>query len=234
MLRKLFLSTVIIAISSTITFAADPVMIDEGRFDWSGGYLGASAGYGTARLDGLHDSNSSAPNFQVGSDLNLEGFTGGVYAGYQIQSDNLVYGLEADITFMNWSDSLRNPPPTLDGGIDASVDWIATLRGRFGVANHDTLAYITGGVAYAKAEWSAIHLLGAAQSGTTSIGEIGYVIGGGFEKALDSNWIVRVEGLYFGFNDRKSTANLSSDSDPNDFAKFNNAWTVKAGIGYKF
>lgn len=220
--------------SVSLSQAAEDTVIDEGRFDWGGAYLGAHLGYGESDFDGLHDSASLAPNFQSGSVLDLNGASGGAFIGYNVQSDNLVYGVEADISFMNWNDITLNPPPTLDGGIEASVDWIASLRGRLGFLQDDVLIYATGGVAYAHAEWTAHHLTAAARSGTTDIGRFGYVVGGGIEKALGGNWLLRAEGLYYDFDDRKSTADLSSDSDATDFAEFDNAWTVRVGISYKY
>lgn len=100
--------------------------------DWTGGYVGAQGGYGFGHLD--------SPDR-----LNLNGWMGGAYAGYNWQTPgNWVLGIEGDIVG-------GGPRATGGGGTitNARLDWSGALRARAGVALGDTLLYGAAGVTHA-------------------------------------------------------------------------------------
>ena len=74
-------------------------------YDWTGPYIGVHAGYGEASVDGVFDISESqetppAPEETTfADDLDLNGFLGGVQAGYLFQNGQFIFGAEADISY---------------------------------------------------------------------------------------------------------------------------------------
>jgi opacity protein-like surface antigen len=85
-----------------------------------------------------------------------DGFVGGLHLGYNWQSGSLVLGVEGDAS--------------MNGGMD---EYLATLRGRIGLARGNTLFYATGGIAF--------------RDGNGSAGALGLATGGGAGGAGGAN-----------------------------------------------
>lgn len=205
---------------------------------WQGAYAGVHVGTGEASYDGVFDSSEGDPLFQsFASDLDLDGAVGGVHAGYNWQTGAFVHGFETDITFADLSDTAIDRDGGATDGIEGEVDWLATIRGRAGIAAGNVLVFATGGLAFTNASYTANDGPQAAPtgSGTVDFGEdrYGYVVGGGVEVARGNRMSFRVEGLMYEFNDRRDAGTLNADSDPGDFAKYEDAWVVRAGINFK-
>ena len=204
---------------------------------WTGAYVGAHAGTGEANYDGIFDSNqaNSATNSGFAQDLDLSGGVGGVQAGYNQQTGNFVYGVEADITFTDFEDLALERDNNNSDFMEGSVDWLATIRARAGIARDNVLVFGTAGIAFADASYSASNgPVGAAtSSGSVDFDDIGYVVGGGVELMGSGRMSVNLQGLYYEFDDRRDTSTLNTDSDPGDFARFEDAWVVRAGINFK-
>ena len=86
---------------------------------------------------------------------NKAGFTGGGQIGYNLQSGNFVYGVEADFNYVSNKASVTQATailfvPSLTS--TTKLDWMGTVRGRLGVALSPTLIYVTGGWAFAHFE----------------------------------------------------------------------------------
>ena len=165
-------------------------------FDWTGFYAGVTAGVGgfnlAATVDDVSDSEQVA------------GFLGGVRAGYNVDFDPLVVGVEADLNFADLSFYEQND----DAVATSDIPWIATVRGRVGVAVPDTplpaLIYGTGGLAVAQIK----HSIGDTSTvfdpilfGPNGADEAraGYVVGAGVEMAVTDNVLVGLEYLYMDF-----------------------------------
>ena len=81
--------------------------IAEPRYDWTGWYAGLHAGY--AWSPGAVDFVSLDEFlFQIGQTIgilppslapNMQGFTGGLQAGYNFQSNRMLAGFEADVSY---------------------------------------------------------------------------------------------------------------------------------------
>ncbi len=199
---------------------------------WSGFYAGIQAGYAEAKYDGIFDNDGDSG---FAEDLDLSGGAVGIHVGYNWQHSNIVLGIEADISAVNISDAVSDR----DGNDDitaGNIDTLASLRGRIGVASGSYLVYATGGIAFADAEYSVVDTDGDQSSGTTSFDTVGYVVGGGMEKMFTQSGIrMRIEGLYYGFDDQVDTSNLApTDSDTGDFAKFEDVWSVRVGLSVPF
>ncbi|KAA0970227.1 porin family protein [Aureimonas fodinaquatilis] len=173
---------------------------------WSGPYAGGFVGYNFAKVD--------APGARISS----EGFIGGVYAGYNLQSDRLVYGIEADAGASNVDGSASFVSGT---PITSSSNAFGSLRARVGVTYDPILLFATGGVAVAENELS---VPGAQDSAT----HFGWTLGGGIEAALGENVTSRVEYRYSDFNSRSydlGNVTISSGYDEH---------SIRAGVALKF
>lgn len=189
-------------------------------FIWTGGYVGLHGGWAWGREnDNLSDFEPQAD----GDEFDVDGFLGGLHAGYNWQSGSFVYGLEGDIDYAD-----------IDGGADFPIgslslesDWQASLRLRAGYAMDTWLLYATGGVAFGHAELSGNVL---AASGSDDNTHVGWTIGGGVEKAFTPNWIGRFEVRYTDFGSEDYDFDGLGGSVEADW----NQTAVLLGVSYKF
>jgi outer membrane immunogenic protein len=179
----------------------EPVDVQPTAYDWSGAYLGAMLGYTWAEY-----------NPEALSDIDDNGYVAGGYAGFNLQSGSLVFGLEGDFAAVDLDDT--------SGGTSLETDMVGSVRGRVGYAFDRVLAYGTGGVAFANV---------TADDGTVSDDNwhSGYVVGAGLEAAMTDHVLARVEYLYSDFGEE--TYNLTANTDA-DLTSH----TIRAGLGYKF
>lgn len=113
-------------------------------------------------------------------------FIGGVHIGYNWQSGDRVFGVEADASFG-------------DG-----LDYLASLRARLGYATDNLLLYVTAGVAFAGFDDSSVVMYNDYFKKSVEFSgdsEVGVVVGLGGEYKLSSNWSIGLEGLYYFFGD---------------------------------
>jgi len=177
-------------------------------YDWSGFYVGAHLGYGW----GTDDTETTFPS---AFDHSIDGVIGGLHAGYNFQSDSLVFGLEGDIDLSDIDG---------EGGCDfnpfrceTDMDWLASLRARLGFASDQFLLYATGGVAFTDLEFANDDGLGSSDEQSESA--VGFVVGGGAEYAVSDELSLRAEALYYDFGktdyeyDNAQGAEFESDLD---------------------
>lgn len=125
--------------------AAPPVVAP-----WTGFYLGGNVGVvsQTTTVQDLNNWNNSG-QFSISS--KNQGAAAGIHAGYNLQDREFVYGIEGD---WSWTGTRGNRVLTDSCGcvtqIHTEMDWVATVRGRAGLTIGGTLAYVTGGVAFAQ------------------------------------------------------------------------------------
>ena len=142
--------------------------------DWSGLYLGGHAGY----LWGDVDAD--------GDDADIKGFVWGALAGYNLQSDNIVFGIEADFGI---SDADGFDFSSADLSYDLNSN--GHLRGRLGLDMDMFMPFIAAGVAAGNFE---------VTEQTASSGDEktlwGFTVGGGIDVAVGENVVIRAEYLY--------------------------------------
>lgn len=125
-------------------------------------------------------------------------FIGGIHLGYNWQRNSpLVLGVEGDVDFSD------------------NIDYLATIRGRIGVATGPTLFYATGGVAF----------LGFNNDFSSDDSLTGWVAGGGIEHKLRQNVSIGVKGLYYDFGNDNDFGGNGDDLT---------SWTVRARLTYHF
>jgi len=249
--RTHLLATAAVAALSGSAFAADmapalkaPPPAPIPYTGWQGFYLGGAIG--AARLNTT--ANSATPEASLDPCNGIEaiascstgttGFTAGVQAGYDWQSRYFVYGVVADWTWTNLKHSISRSQFYSNSTFQAKVDWLATFRGRMGLAVDDTLVYITGGLALAqlKSSTSFTSTGGGCDFCTNNAlnnVEAGWVAGLGVEHKLNQNWSVFSEFLYYDFGTKTATG--SSSLGTGYSAEFTHEiFQGKLGVNYRF
>lgn len=179
-----------------------PVAVEEPApvATWQGFYLGGYGEYDWGRFGG--------------GDYDADGAGGGVYGGYNFQSGQIVYGVEADVGY-NGQDQR-----TFDG-LDAKGGWKGSVRGRVGYDMNPFLIYGTAGVALQDNELSDA-------TSSDSKTAVGYTVGAGVEAFVTNNITARVEYRYTDFGAK------DFDLDSGSVSRGFDDHSVKVGIGVKF
>jgi outer membrane immunogenic protein len=231
-------------------------------FSWSGFYIGGNAGWAWGRATisttqtvaaGFFAVDAAAVAAAASPTINPNGFTGGGQIGYNQQTGNFVWGLEADFEYLGLQGSSGGTfqfPSTLPGGpvgppatffstaTSVSTNWLFTARPRLGWANNTWLFYVTGGLAVANEKFAqTITLLAPfVETAAFSTTQVGWTVGGGVEYALNRNWSIKGEYLYVDLGTVNTTGTIAPP-----FAGFGNASSVhlttsigRGGINYRF
>jgi outer membrane immunogenic protein len=223
MKRILIGSAVVVSLlSATGAFAADlaarpytkaPVMMDPG-FNWSGFYVGGNVGYSWGRSGNTETFSNLATGaalFSNTSRNDVNGVIGGGQVGYNWQSSNWLFGLEADIQGSGEKGSSTivcvacgDGPSNITSNLTQKLDWFGTVRGRAGVlVTPAVLLYATGGLAYGEVETGGtvtgptvqVPLATVALPGASST-RVGWTAGAGVEGRISGNWTAKLEYLY--------------------------------------
>ncbi len=242
-MKNILLGTIALGLASASAFAADlpsraapaalaPVPV----FTWSGFYVGASVG-----AVGLSTSEKGFYSYAAGEDgYDAKGTGGGALvgltAGYNHQMGNIVLGVEADLSagFGGVNASQLGNYGYGDGHlstITSSIRMFGTVRGRLGVAFDRTLAYVTGGYAFASINQTFYNDYDPQYNDYGNSMRSGWVVGAGIEHALTSNLSLKIEALYADFGTKKYT----NDSGYAEFNHFTDkAMIGRVGLNYRF
>jgi outer membrane immunogenic protein len=182
-------------------------------YNWTGFYMGINGGYGFGRSkwDGLPAS------FDVNG-----GMVGG-QLGYNWQFGQFVYGVEGD---GDWS-HLRGTANFADCtvGCQTRNDFLATARGRVGIAADRWLPYVTGGLAVGDIKATVPDFTGINKTNA------GWTVGGGLEFALSGNWTAKAEYLYVDLGHAGCSVDCGLPAGNNVSLTTN---VVRGGINYRF
>jgi outer membrane immunogenic protein len=215
-------------------------------------------------------TSAALANFSVSH--NNGGFIGGGQGGYNYQFvPNWVAGFEADIqgvagstgsvTFSGilGNSALPGVPVLERATVSRQVDWLGTLRGRFGwLVTPTFLIYGTGGLAYGGVS-ATTNITQAVMndpfalaspyfsSGNLNNVRVGWTAGGGAEWMFLPNWSVKVEYLYYSLGSVSFQLSPLVDTVPffvvpggvrsSAFAQSStrfNGNIVRAGLNYHF
>ena len=263
-MRKLLLAgaSLVALAAATPASAADlrpmaakaPPMAAFVPFSWTGFYVGFNAGYGfsdenkveTRGIDLINGANVAAglrPRFV---ELNSEGFIGGLQLGYNWQFNNVVFGLETDIQYTDFQDSISvrtGALGVLRNDYFQDLQYLGTFRGRLGLAFDRALIYVTGGLAYGGVENGAdfYNAAGAlAFSGRQDDIRVGYTVGAGLEYAFTNNISLKAEYLYYDLGDEDVRIGVQAPFTAaaigaGYFSEFrNDGHIIRGGINFKF
>ncbi len=165
-------------------------------YNWDGFYLGGHVGYG--RAFGSVFVNDPIP---VASTPTLGSLFGGLQFGYNyVLPSRIMVGVEADISFPNAypSDAEIWKGATPRSFLAEQLDYIATLRARFGYAFDRTLLYGTVGFAASSGHFVRTNPLSSDDEAHPGM-RYGWAAGSGIEFAFQRNWNARLEYLYSHF-----------------------------------
>ncbi|MBR1173549.1 porin family protein [Bradyrhizobium sp. KB893862 SZCCT0404] len=182
-------------------------------YNWTGFYLGVVGG------GAWEDSGS--PRMQGG-------FVGGT-AGYNWQTGNVVFGVEADAAWADVNASVTGATVVPGFGVvtasaSSKTDAMGTVRGRIGWAVNNVLLYGTGGYAWID---NKITLSALGVSASDSKFHSGWTVGAGVEAYFAPNWTVKGEYLYRSLGGET----YFSGALPTGTLNFH---TVQVGVNYHF
>jgi outer membrane immunogenic protein len=91
---------------------------------------------------------------------------------------------------------------SVTGSGRASVDWVSTMRTRFGFVADRAFIYGTAGLAIggvSQSSWTTLNVNGATTTwtGSKSSTRVGYALGAGIEYALTKQWSIRAQYIYY-------------------------------------
>lgn len=224
-MKKLLLASTLLCAMSGYALAADAVVEAPPEvyvapvFSWTGGYIGGQIGY----LWG--EGDASSPTLGT-SEIEPDGWLGGVYVGYNYQfTNNVVLGIDADFAWTGADDESTIFLAGVDNGtLETELDWEGAVRARLGYAVDRFLPYVAGGVAFGKLDGEAFDTAGVSV-GSDDETNTGWTLGVGLEYAFTDNIIGRAEYRYTDFGDFDFADDISADLTTND---------VRLGIAYKF
>ena len=251
------------ALGADLPVQVTPVLAPPVLPTWTGLYVGVNGGWGwtnsnngngTLTLDDTVGGTLFSPVTIASANHNAQSALFGGQIGYNWQAGSWVFGVEGDIdgADIKGSQAIVFPGTSLlgaggNGFITQKQEWLASIRGRIGYTADRGMIYFTAGGA-----WTNVQLGGGATisgiGGDTPIAgdtaspfsinttRSGYVIGGGYERMIDANWLVRAEYLYYGFTGAVSGSSLFpvlpavATINTGNF----NTSVARIGISYKF
>jgi outer membrane immunogenic protein len=159
-------------------------------YNWTGFYIGANGGWasshncwdfvdvtGVVFADGCRDASGGTVGGQV---------------GYRWQSNQFVFGLEAQ---GNWADlsgsrvSLIDPAFSTRTGVNA----IGLFTGQIGWAWNQALIYVKGGAAVTDNSYDIYTTIGGLNVASADATRWGAAVGVGFEYGFAPNWSIGIE-----------------------------------------
>jgi outer membrane immunogenic protein len=222
-----------------------PPLAPAPAFSWTGFYVGANVGGAWSQGGSDAYTGPLFPGFIVLPPVaavptlvpglidtlpgagTTSGFIGGVQAGYNWQVKQFVFGVEVDASGTDLKGSTASasrtlgaplfaPPVTQTVTVDfGRIDWMASFRGRLGLAVDRALFYVTGGAAVAEIGGARTTVtngpgiaIAAGSFSSTSGGSTtrwGWTVGGGIEWAFNNNWSVAGEYRHTDFGSRGTT-----------------------------
>lgn len=249
-------------------------------FTWTGFYVGANFGHAWGANSAIqlsatnlvdltphHFGEASARGASGSAVARLNGLFAGGQIGYNWQfAEQFIAGIEADIQgtgvdggggFTNVTAANSLPPAfaVTSASVRRNLEFISTLRGRFGFAATPTLMlYATGGVAYGRARTrveleqslTPSNFDDVASEGERYRNMTGFAVGGGIEMALGINVSAKMEYLYYNLGalrlsspriDTLAYTGTTSNIDIQSISTVStrlNGHLLRAGVNYRF
>ena len=218
-----------------------PVMMDQGcaASKFRGFYAGVNAGMGslTSNLADRDQSNPFAPGFGFSStsyEQTEDGWAFGGQLGYNWVQCNTFFGIEADFSWADF-DSATNYGSALIPGfginVSHSMDWLASIRTRSGIALGDMLIYVSGGLAWADITTTHSNGLFPTANFSSSGTRMGWVAGVGTEYAWTDRIRITGDVLYYDFG--TETTNVAAIPGINfRFDDHHSLWVSRIGLNF--
>jgi outer membrane immunogenic protein len=197
-------------------------------YDWSGFYIGGNGGWGQER-----DSRTDPFGVALGRH-DANGGTAGGQIGYRWQTGPVVFGLEAQ---GNWADFTGSNTSLVAPAISvrSKMDAFGLFTGQIGYAWNNVLLYAKGGAAVTDTKYSALSIptgLVTASSGDQT--NWGAVVGAGLEYGFAPNWSAAVEYDHIFQDGRSSTFTSPAGVVTGNFRDSGDTDLVTARINYRW
>jgi outer membrane immunogenic protein len=197
-------------------------------YDWSGFYVGVFGGGGI----GNHNYNNGTPNGFANYLFNYDssGAVAGGEAGYNMQSGNMVFGIEASGT---WSGIKGNDLSQQLGVVDASnLRWVGTVLAKGGITVDRLLLFFTGGWAFGDIVHTSTAFGFPVDKFTND--RSGLAAGGGIAYAFTNNLIGKLEYRYYGLGRYYRQGSPLTPNGQLPYTVDNTYSVVTLGVDYKF
>ncbi|EAQ36013.1 outer membrane autotransporter barrel protein [Nitrobacter sp. Nb-311A] len=219
-----------------------PVM--AGPYNWTGLYIGASAGV----LNGRNDW--SFPGLGTRTNPRYAGFAGGGQIGYDWQIGTWVVGLEGSLMGSN-ARGARSCPNALFYTCENEMNWLGTATAKLGYTIWNrSLVYLRGGAAFGNTrivtncntgpdrgyiDYSIPAVIAQPGCGANSSKTAaGWTVGLGTEFALTRSWTVRAESNYFDLGTERYSLAQGGGIPPLQIDTHNNGFISTIGLNYRF
>ena len=254
-------ATVPLAGGSTTAAAADMPAKAAAKaappYQWTGCYIGLNAGGGASGADftttvgpGTHLVPADAAevaNDGTGS-ADVSDYVAGGQAGCNWQTGTLVLGLEGDFDafrstaqFANDTNALPVAGVPFVVGQALRTDYLATVRPRIGVAADRNFAYVTGGAAFTKTNYTENYIDAAGPPGIGSVAGskylTGWTAGAGWEYAWTDHWTLRAEYLFAKFGTTSASGVIADAAGGANSLQGSGdliVQVIRAGVNFKF
>ncbi len=222
----------VVALASVSMFAITPALADGMPAPWgeavvlvpstwsgfyAGGHLGGAINQRAFSIQDLSGGDLSLPSPSEDQILI------GLHGGYNWQVQQIVLGIEGDVSFSN------------------DANYLASIRGRLGFAPWDRLLlYGTAGAAFINVDEPFAVQSVIAEGPLTfnrNRNATGFVVGGGGEYRVLPNTSLGAEGLFYDFGSSStllSTPDVGLGPEPFVFKDDLNFWVVRGRLTYYF
>jgi len=262
-LSALFVASAMPALAADLPVKAPPPAVMAPVWNWNGFYIGLNGGYSWGRssrdLNFFNPLNGVVIATGTGAGRDLNGGVFGGQVGYNWQTSNWVFGIEADAQWTGQRGSTSVLCPVVGcfpgltaipaaGGTAATLEdklaWFGTFRGRVGVTvTPSVLLYATGGAAWGEIDTTlgltALTATGipVTIAGTRSTDRFGWTLGAGIEAMFANNWSAKIEYLYLDMGSISNSVVMPTASGIPLGANVTSRVTdgiIRAGINYHF
>ena len=216
------------ALGADLPYAKAPVVATP-VYDWSGYYVGVFGGGGLGNHN-YNNGNGFAgfANFTV--NYASTGAIGGGEAGYNWQSGNYLFGVEADA----FGSGIKGNDASQQLGVtdQSNLRWGGTVRARGGITVDRLLLFFTGGWAFG----DILHTSTAAGFPVDQFSnhQSGLTAGGGIAYAITNNVIGKIEYRYYDLGRYNRTGNPLTPNGQLPYTVDNTYSVVTLGIDFKF
>ena len=217
-MRKLMVATLLGSAA-----VAAPAMAQDVGPTFTGPRVEAILGYDHVGAGSDVDNNNDS------DDQSIDGLLYGIGAGYDVNLGSAVVGVEGEWTDSTAKSDRRDPTDQFGfGRVSQGRDLYVGARAGI-LANPSTLVYVKGGYTNSKLNVLAGN---TDQTTDTAFKLDGWRIGGGVERAINTNTFAKVEYRYSKYSD--ANIEFANGATTEDFGIDTDRHQVVASVGWRF